>query len=143
MKKIKILIMGLPGSGKSTLSAKLAPLLNASRVNADEVRKKFNDWDFNIEGRIRQSKRMNELSNEEIKKDNHVIADFICPTKYAREKFNADYIIWMNTIAEGRFQDTNQMFEKPGNEIDFEVKKKDAENLKLLILEDIKKKFKF
>ena len=49
----------------------------------------------------------------------------------------------MNTIAEGKFQDTNQIFEKPGNEIDFEVKKKDAENLKLLILEDIKNKFKF
>lgn len=135
--------MGLPGSGKTTLSDKLAPLLNASRVNADEVRRKFNDWDFNEEGRIRQSKRMSEISDEEIKKDNHVIADFICPTKYTRKKFNADYIIWMNTIAEGKFQDTNQIFEKPGNEIDFEVKKKDAENLKLLILEDIKNKFKF
>ena len=67
-KKIKVLIMGLPGSGKTTLGNKLAPLLKAKRVNADEVRKKFNDWDFSSEGRIRQSNRMNELSDNEIKK---------------------------------------------------------------------------
>ena len=60
-KKIKILVMGLPGSGKTTLSDKLAPLIKASRVNADEVRKKFNDWDFSLEGRIRQSNRMSFL----------------------------------------------------------------------------------
>ena len=73
-KKIKVLVMGLPGSGKTTLSNKLAPLLKAARVNADEVRKKFNDWDFSLEGRIRQSNRMNELSDDEIKKNNHVRA---------------------------------------------------------------------
>ena len=67
-KKIKVLVMGLPGSGKTTLSNKLAPLLKAARLNADEVRKKFSDWDFSLEGRIRQSNRMNELSDDEIKK---------------------------------------------------------------------------
>ena len=62
-KKIKILIMGLPGSGKTTLSEKLAPLIKATRVNADEIRKKFNDWDFSVEGRMRQSNRMNKILN--------------------------------------------------------------------------------
>tara|TARA_B100001027_G_C16224785_1_gene311614 strand:+ start:164 stop:601 length:438 start_codon:yes stop_codon:yes gene_type:complete len=141
-KKIKILVMGLPGSGKTTLSDKLAPLIKASRVNADEVRKKFNDWDFSLEGRIRQSNRMNELSDQEIKKNKNVVTDFVCPTKGARKKFSADYIIWMNTIDQGRFEDTNKMFEIPDNqEIDFEVKEKNAEAIKHLILTDLKLKF--
>ena len=115
--------MGLPGSGKTTLGDKLAPLLKANRVNADEVRKKFNDWDFSLEGRIRQSNRMNELSDNEIKNNNHVITDFVCPTKDARKKFKADYLIWMNTIKKGRFDDTNKIFQEPEkDEIDFEVK---------------------
>ena len=141
-KKIKILVMGLPGSGKTTLSDKLAPLIKASRVNADEVRKKFNDWDFSLEGRIRQSNRMNELSDQEIKKNKNVVTDFVCPTKGARKKFSADYIIWMNTIDQGRFEDTNKMFEIPDNqEIDFEVKEKNTEVIKHLILTDLKLKF--
>ena len=142
-KKIKVLVMGLPGSGKTTLSNKLAPLLKAARVNADEVRKKFNDWDFSLEGRIRQSNRMNELSDDEIKKNNHVITDFICPTKEAREKFKADYLIWMNTITKGRFDDTNKMFEEPEkNEIDFEINELDADKYKYLIMKSISEKFK-
>ena len=141
-KKIKILVMGLPGSGKTTLSDKLAPLIKASRVNADEVRKKFNDWDFSLEGRIRQSNRMNELSDQEIKKNKNVVTDFVCPTKDARKKFNADYIIWMNTIKQGRFEDTNKMFQIPeSSEINFEVKEKNAEIIKNLILNDLKSKF--
>ena len=141
-KKIKILVMGLPGSGKTTLSDKLAPLIKASRVNADEVRKKFNDWDCSLEGRIRQSNRMNELSDQEIKNNNNVVTDFVCPTNDARKKFSADYIIWMNTIDQGRFEDTNKMFEIPDNqEIDFEVKEKNAETIKHLILNDLKSKF--
>ena len=141
-KKIKILVMGLPGSGKTTLSDKLAPLIKASRVNADEVRKKFNDWDFSLEGRIRQSNRMSELSDQEIKNNNNVVTDFVCPTNDARKKFSADYIIWMNTIDQGRFEDTNKMFEIPDKqEIDFEVKEKNAEVIKHLILNDLKSKF--
>ena len=141
-KKIKILVMGLPGSGKTTLSDKLAPLIKASRVNADEVRKKFNDWDFSLEGRIRQSNRMNELSDQEIQNNNNVVTDFVCPTNDARKKFSADYIIWMNTIDQGRFEDTNKIFEIPDNqEIDFEVKEKNAEVIKHLILNDLKSKF--
>ena len=141
MKNIKILVMGLPGSGKTTLSDKLGRLLNAKRVNADEIRKRFNDWDFSLEGRIRQAKRMNMISDKE-KIDNIVVTDFICPTKEARKNFNADYIIWMNTIKTGKFDDTNQMFEKPSaEEMNFEVKEKNADKYKILIFDELKKLF--
>ena len=135
--------MGLPGSGKTTLSIKLAPFLEASRVNANEVRKKYNDWDFSNEGRLRQSLRMNKLTNQEIKNKKNVIADFICPTKKARQNFKADFVIWMNTIKKGRFEDTNTLFQVPNtSEIDYEVKEKNADKFKNLIFEEIKKKFK-
>ena len=120
-----ILIMGLPGSGKTTLANALAPLLNAKRLNADEVRKSANDWDFSEEGRIRQSKRMADLAKKLKESGNYVIADFICPTPAARELFPADYIIWVDTIKEGRFDDTNKMFVKP-EKFDCHVTTQDA-----------------
>tara|TARA_Y100001958_G_C21037516_1_gene408304 strand:- start:299 stop:721 length:423 start_codon:yes stop_codon:yes gene_type:complete len=137
MKKLKILIMGLPGAGKTTLASKLVPLLNAEWLNADKIRKEANDWDFSKEGRNRQAQRMAD-SAEEVKKNNkHVIADFICPTKEARKLFNADYLIWVDTIKKGRFDDTNQMFEPP-EKYNFLVQKKDAEFYANKIFEDIK-----
>ena len=105
--------MGLPGSGKTTLASELAPLINAKRINADEVRKAANDWDFSKEGRTRQSKRMADLAKKIKTEGHYVVADFICPTPEARSLFPADYIIWVDTIKEGRFEDTNQMFVKP------------------------------
>ena len=120
-----ILIMGLPGSGKTTLANELAPMLNAKRLNADEVRKKANDWDFSEEGRKRQSKRMAEFAIKLKEDGDYVVADFICPTPEARSLFPADYIIWVDTIKEGRFEDTNQMFIKP-EKYDFHVTSQDA-----------------
>tara|TARA_B100001996_G_scaffold322405_1_gene267207 strand:- start:511 stop:939 length:429 start_codon:yes stop_codon:yes gene_type:complete len=110
---MKILIFGLPGSGKTTLSKPLAKLLNAIHFNADEVRELYDDWDFSAEGRIRQANRMKYLSDGATIAGKIVIADFICPTKEARKEFSPDYSIWMDTIKEGRFEDTNKMFEKP------------------------------
>ena len=75
-----ILIMGLPGSGKTTLAEELAPLLNAKRLNADEVRKEANDWDFSEEGRKRQARRMADFAKKLKEEGNFVVADFICPT---------------------------------------------------------------
>ena len=105
--------MGLPGAGKTTLANELAKLIKAKRLNADEIRKAANDWDFSEEGRIRQSKRMAEAALKLKSEENNVIADFICPTPEARSLFPADYIVWVDTIKEGRFDDTNQMFVKP------------------------------
>ena len=108
-----ILIMGLPGSGKTTLANELGPMLNAKRLNADEVRKEAKDWDFSEEGRKRQAKRMADLAINLKNEGNYVVADFICPTPEARSLFPADYIVWVDTIKKGRFDDTNQMFVKP------------------------------
>ena len=132
-----ILIMGLPGSGKTTLANELAPLLNAKRLNADEVRKDANDWDFSEEGRKRQSKRMAEFAIK-LKNEGHfVIADFICPTPEARSLFPSDYLIWVDTIEEGRFDDTNKMFIKP-EKYDFHVATQDAKNWAPKIFKEIK-----
>ena len=122
----KILIMGLPGSGKTTLASKLSPLLNAKWLNADEVRKEANDWDFSMEGRKRQAKRMSNLAEKHLKNGHYVIADFVCPTKKSRELFKPDFLIWMDTIEKGRFEDTNEIFTKP-DKYDLRVTSKDAE----------------
>ena len=107
----RILIMGLPGTGKTTLATELQTRLNSAHFNADKVRALFNDWDFSEEGRIRQSQRMRDLADASAV--DYVIADFIAPLKQMRDLYAADYVIWMDTIAEGRFEDTNQMFEPP------------------------------
>ena len=129
--------MGLPGSGKTTLANELAPMLNAKRLNADEVRKEANDWDFSEIGRIRQAKRMTELAKKLKKYGNYVVADFICPTPEARSFFLADYIIWVDTIKEGRFEDTNKMFVKP-EKFDCHVTTQDAKYWALIALKEIK-----
>ena len=132
-----ILIMGLPGSGKTTLANELSPMLNAKRLNADEVRKEANDWDFSEEGRKRQSKRMAEFALKLKEDGNIVVADFICPTPKARDLFPADFVIWVDTIKEGRFDDTNKMFVNP-DKFDFHVTTQDAKNWAPKIIKEIK-----
>jgi adenylylsulfate kinase len=132
-----ILIMGLPGSGKTTLASELAPLINAKRINADEVRKNANDWDFSEEGRTRQAKRMAGLAQKIKEQGNHVVADFICPTPKARSLFPADYVVWVDTIKKGRFDDTNQMFVKP-EKYDCHVTTQDAKVWAPKIAKEIK-----
>ena len=132
-----ILIMGLPGAGKTTLANELAKLIESKRLNADEIRRAANDWDFSEEGRTRQSKRMSEVAIKLKNEGNNVIADFICPTPEARKIFPADYIIWVDTIKEGRFEDTNQMFVKP-EKFDFHVTTQDANLWAPKIAEELK-----
>ena len=129
--------MGLPGAGKTTLANELAKLIESKRLNADEIRRAANDWDFSEEGRKRQSKRMSDAALKLKNEGNNVIADFICPTPEARKIFPADYIIWVDTIKEGRFEDTNQMFVKPEN-FDFHVTTQDAKVWAPKIFEDLK-----
>ena len=135
---MKILIMGLPGSGKTTLAKHLAPMFNAVWLNADEVRKEADDWDFSEEGRTRQSKRMAESALKMKSEGNNVIADFICPTPAARSLFPADYLVWVDTIQKGRFDDTNQMFVKP-EKYDFHVTSQDAQTWAPKIFKNLKK----
>ena len=136
----KILIMGLPGSGKTSLAKLLAPMFNAVLLNEDEVRKEANDFDYSEIGRSIQTNRMKRLADEAIKNNRNVVADFEYSTEHTREDFNADYIIWMDTIKESKFEDTNKMFEQPKN-FDFKVTHKEATMWAYLIKQDILEKF--
>ncbi len=125
----RILIMGLPGAGKTTLAAKLLEFLlnnfkTVTWLNADEVRKEYDDWDFSVEGRVRQSIRMRELADKS--ESDFVICDFVAPLVEMRVNYAADWTIWVDTISEGRYADTNKMFQEP-TEYDFRVPEQDAD----------------
>ena len=145
---MKILVCGLPGSGKTWLSERLIKhIKDCAWYNADFVRKFSNDWDFSMEGRIRQANRMKTFADFERDNGRWVICDFVAPTEKAREAFAPDHVIWLDTIKEGRivlsklnelkninnlpfdakslsnskeFEDTNKMFETP-NKIDTHI----------------------
>jgi hypothetical protein len=113
----RILIMGLPGAGKTYLAQYILEHLQNEKkrvgwLNADDVRKKYNDWDFSTEGRIRQSHRMRELADSMTEYD-YVICDFVAPLVEMRNNFKADWTVWVDTIDKGRFDDTNKAFIPP------------------------------
>tara|TARA_X000001036_G_C20558824_1_gene757525 strand:+ start:609 stop:1031 length:423 start_codon:yes stop_codon:yes gene_type:complete len=110
---LKILIFGLPGSGKSTLAEPFAKEIGGVWINADEVRERYHDWDFSPEGRLRQAERMRHLADGVVSAGKIAVADFVAPTFLSRIKFKADFEVWMDTIEESIYADTNAVFEKP------------------------------
>jgi adenylylsulfate kinase len=119
---MKILIFGLPGSGKTWLAERLQKRLECAWFNADEIRRMANDWEFSEAARYRQAHRMASIANNEKYYDRTVICDFVCPTEVTRAIYDADYTVWMDTISRGRFEDTNDMFETP-EKVDYHVEK--------------------
>ncbi len=110
----KILVMGLPGAGKTTLSRVLAPMLGAVWFNANEVRANVNkDLGFSPEDRVEQARRMGWLCDRVTRSGIMAMADFVCPTPEARAAFGPDFVIWVDRIEEGRFADTNRLFVPP------------------------------
>lgn len=110
---MKILITGLPGSGKTWIAQRLQPHLDCAIYNGDVVRTAANDWDFSLQGRLRQARRMRAICDFERAEGRTVIADFVCPTALTRYIFEADYTIWMDTVKACRYEDTNLLFEPP------------------------------
>jgi hypothetical protein len=136
----RILIMGLPGAGKTTLAEELKRQLSSAgktfvHFNADEVRKKNNDWDFSETGRIRQSVRMRELADSYPELD-YAICDFVAPLAEMRNNFKADWAVWMDTVQEGRYADTNAMFQVP-EVYDFRIPEQNCEKWATFICEHI------
>ena len=130
-----ILIIGLPGSGKTTLARELKKKLKAEWLNADKVRKKYNNWDFSKNGVLRQAKRMKLLSKKSKKK--FVIADFVCPYEEGRKIFKPDYLIWMDTIKRGRLSTFDKTFQRP-KKFDFKINSKNVKLYSKLICNKIK-----
>ena len=108
---MRIIIIGLSGSGKTSLAKELAIKLKAKHLNADELRQEYNDWDFSEAGRLRQAHRIKNLSD----KHDLVVCDFIAPKEIHRHIVDADILIWMDTVKESKYKDTDKLFETPKN----------------------------
>ena len=138
---MRILVMGLPGSGKTTFAAALGAQLFFNKkftwFNADAIRERYKDWDFSLEGRLRQAKRMRELADKEELEGRIVICDFVAPLREMRDLYDADITVWMDTIAEGRFEDTNRIFVQPDN-YNLRVDTQNAEHWAQIIYEFVK-----
>ena len=136
---MRVLIMGLPGAGKTTLAQALKPALEAEGYtvawfNADVIREKYNDWDFSESGRVRQAQRMRQAADSEI--CDFAICDFVCPSQAMRLMFAPHFVIWVDTIDAGRFADTNTMFNPPRN-WDVRVTSQNTQRWLPLILEQL------
>ena len=138
-KTIKILIMGLPGSGKTFLAKRFSKMIASEWLNADKIRGKYKDWDFSHDGIIRQVNRMKVLAKKSKKKI--IVADFVCPLEKQIDIFRPQIIIWMDTIEKGRFKSMNKLF-KPPKKYDLRIREKDIE-INLIKLKDKVKNYRW
>ena len=123
-----ILVMGFPGAGKTYLAERLKAKLSCAYYNADNVRRLSNDFDFSLKGRLLQAERMRKLAVAELEKSSIVICDFICPTRQTREIFKPDMLVWLDTVKESQYNDTNEMFEPPKkSECDYIIRTKNGD----------------
>ncbi len=118
---MKILVMGLPGSGKTTFAREIAYHFNLPHYNADTIREYYDDWDFSFVGRLKQASRMSSYQ--------FGVLDFVCPSRDFRKLVNADYTIWLDTIQKSVHRDTNIVFEKP---LEYNMRLYDYPNIKFL-----------
>ena len=137
----RILVMGLPGAGKTSLAREILKLLESANktvtyINADKVRLLWNDWDFTPNGRIRQSQRMKSLSD--LQTTDYVIGDFVAPLAESRTNFEAHWTIWVDTIDKSRYEDTNKIF-RPPEKYDFRVPQQDCQTWASIICKTILK----
>ena len=140
---MKVLIFGNSGSGKTTLAEPLAEKLKGVWINADAVRAKAEDWDFSIQGRVRQMQRMNMIAEGVQMADKIAVCDFICPMRESRKEFAADFVVWMNTIENGRYDDTNMIFQEPEeDDVDYIVTEWSDDTVEILTKLIKKKKTK-
>lgn len=130
---MRILICGLPGSGKTTLAEELHRLTKFPHINADKVRQQFNDWDFSYKGRIRQAERISNIAD----KFSNVIADFVAPTHEIRIIFSPNILIWVDTSKDSKYEDTNKIFVEP-IKYDYRVTTQDAKKWASIIYKDLK-----
>ena len=131
--KLVILIIGLSGSGKTTLAKKLADLLICAHINADEVRKEHNDWDFSDAGRLRQANRIKSLCD----KYAVVVCDFIAPKPIHRRIINANIVVWMDTVSSSKYKDTDALFQPP-SEYTYKITEQNANEWAKKIYNDVK-----
>ena len=137
---VKILIMGLPGAGKTVLAMSLQKYLinigySVDWYNADDIRTLYNDWDFSHEGRIRQAYRMSELAKSN---SDYSIVDFVAPLPEMRSIFAPDYLVWVDTLSHGRFEDTNKIFIPP-EKYDFRITSHDGIDYSKIIGDFVRK----
>lgn len=138
-----VLIMGLPGSGKTTLATELKKITEqhgyiVTWYNADQIREIYSDWDFSEQGRLRQATRMRDLCTSKLMegKSDLIICDFVAPTNVAQNIIPINRLVWMDTIKKSRYSDTNKIFEQP-RLYDFRVRKKNAKLWAQIIFDNI------